>query len=530
MRTVASPGVDVAAPETPYDEVVLTPEAIDFVVTLHRTFNARREELLRDRQDRQRTFDAGVLPSFRADTRDLREADWRVAPAPRDWDDRRVEITGPPSPKMAINALNSGASVWMADFEDATSPTWLNLIEGQSVVREAVRRTLHFEQPGKTYTLNDTLATLCVRPRGWHLLERHLRIDDAPCSASLFDFGLAFYHNAKELLDRGSGPYFYLPKLESHLEARLWNEVFAAAQATLGIAHGSIRATVLIETIPAAFEMDEILYELRDHAAGLNAGRWDYIFSCIKKLRSRPDALLPDRGQVTMTVPFMRAYAKLLVRTCHRRGAHAIGGMAAFIPSRSDEEVNRTALTKVRDDKLRESSDGFDGTWVAHPDLVPVAKAVFDEVLGSRPNQKHVLREDVRVTEGELIDLHVPGGRVTEAGVRQNIDIGLRYMAAWLSGTGAAAIHNLMEDAATAEISRAQLWQWRRHNAPMDDGRTVTRELYEALRDEIVADLTKDDQPAPHLEHAVGLLDLLVLQDEFEEFLTLRGYALLTDA
>jgi malate synthase len=524
--------VDIAAPSTPYDEVVLTGDAIEFVVSLHRAFADRRTKLLRMRDERQRAFDAGALPGFLEETRHVRDGSWRVAEAPRDWNDRRVEITGPPSPKMAINALNSGASVWMADFEDATSPTWSNLIEGQAVVRDAVRRALRYEQPGgKTYALRDTIATLCIRPRGWHLVERHLRINGEPCSASLFDFGLAFYHNARELLARGSGPYYYLPKLESHLEARLWNDVFVTAQESLGIATGSIRATVLIETLPAAFEMDEILFELREHAAGLNAGRWDYIFSGIKKLRAHQESILPDRGQVTMAVPFMRAYASLLVRTCHRRRAHAIGGMAAFIPSRSNEEVNQTAIAKVREDKLREVRDGFDGTWVAHPDLVPVARAVFDDALGNRPNQKDRLRDDVRVAASELVDLRVPDGKITEAGVRQNIDVGLRYIAAWLDGTGAAAIHNLMEDAATAEISRAQLWQWVHHGATLDDGRAVTRAMYEQIRDEVVAVLQAEREASwvAHVVPASGLLDLLVLDEAFEEFLTLRGYALLAD-
>lgn len=531
MSSTALRGVERHAPPTPYDEVILTPDAIEFVVELDRRFASRQADLLRARDARQREFDAGQLPSFREDTRAIRDADWRVAPTPADWNDRRVEITGPPSPKMAINALNSGASVWMADFEDALSPTWHNLIEGQSVVREAVRRTLRFEQPGKTYALGEKLATLCVRPRGWHLSERHLTVDGAPCSASLFDFGLAFFHNAREQIARGSGPYFYLPKLESHVEARLWNDVFIAAQEILGVPRGTIRATVLIETLPAAFEMDEILYELREHAAGLNAGRWDYIFSCIKKLRSRRDVVFPDRVQVTMTVPFMRSYAQLLVKTCHHRGAHAIGGMAAFIPSRSDEEVNRQALTKVREDKVRESGDGFDGTWVAHPDLVPVAREVFDGALGAKPNQKDVLRDDVHVAATELVDMRVPGGAVTERGMRLNIDVALQYIAAWLGGSGAVAIYNLMEDAATAEISRAQLWQWVHHAARFDDGREVTRAMYEKLRAEIVASLRRygDAGVAAHLDQAAALLDDLVLPERFPEFLTLDAYTWIGD-
>jgi malate synthase len=531
MTTIATPGVEIVGPPTPHDAAVLTPDALRFVATLARRFAVPREAILRARVERQRALDAGESLTFREDTRRIRERPWAVANAPVDWNDRRVEITGPPSPKMAINALNSGASVWMADFEDALSPTWPNLMEGQAVVRDAVRRTLRFEQAGgKSYALGSRLATLCVRPRGWHLLERHVRVDAAEVPASLFDFGLAFFHNAREQLARGSGPYFYLPKLESHIEARLWNDVFVAAQEMLGVPHGSIRATVLIETLPAAFEMEEILYELRDHAAGLNAGRWDYIFSTIKKLRADDDVILPDRSQVTMTVPFMRAYAQLLVRTCHRRGAHAIGGMAAFIPSRSDEEVNRVAIAKVRDDKLREVGDGFDGTWVAHPDLVPVARAVFDEGMGPQPNQKHVVREDFHAEARDLLDLRVPGGSVTEGGVRTNIDVGLRYIAAWLAGNGAVGIYNLMEDAATAEISRAQLWQWLHHDARLEDGRPVTRAMYESLRDEIVPVLRAEGgEGLARLDDAVTLLDALVLGETFVEFLTVPGYERLRD-
>jgi malate synthase len=540
MPAAASDRVDVRAPAgaSRHTEEILTSEAAAFVAALHRDVDPRRRELLAARVERQRAFDAGVLPDFLADTRRTRESEWRVARAPVDWNDRRVEITGPPSPKMAINALNSGANVWMADFEDATSPTWANLMEGQLVVRDAVRRTLRFEQPGgKRYTLNDRVASLCVRPRGWHLPERHFLVDGAPVSASLFDFGLAFFHNARALLDRGSGPYFYLPKLESHLEARLWNDVFNAAQDRLGVPRGSVRATVLIETIPAAFEMDEILYELRDHAAGLNAGRWDYIFSIIKKFRNQPDFVLPDRVRVTMNVPFMRAYAQLLVHTCHRRGAHAIGGMAAFIPSRTDPAVNEAATAKVREDKLRESGDGFDGTWVAHPDLVPLAREVFDTVLGSAPNQKDTLRSSFDVGARELIDVRIPDAAITAAGVRTNVDVGLRYLDAWLGGTGAAAIYNLMEDAATAEISRAQLWQWIRHGARTDEGVVITRELYASVRDDVVRTIEQeqsaqgsDGAARSRLRDAVQLLDALVLSDQFEEFLTLQGYPRLLES
>jgi malate synthase len=421
-----------------------------------------------------------------------------------------------------INALNSGARVFMADFEDALSPTWQNVVDGQANVMQAVRRTLTFDSPeGKAYRLNEQTATLLIRPRGWHLAERHATVDGEPVSASLFDFGLWFFHNAVELLARGSGPYLYLPKLESHVEARLWNDVFVFAQERLGVPRGSVRATVLVETILAAFEMDEILWELREHAAGLNAGRWDYIFSLIKKFRDRPVMVLPDRAQVTMAVPFMRAYTQLLVRTCHRRGAHAIGGMAAFVPNRRDPEVTETALTKVREDKDRESGDGFDGTWVAHPDLVPVAGEVFDRVLGERRNQKDRLREDVNVSADQLLDVRVPDGRITQAGVRNNVSVGLQYLDAWLGGTGAVAIYNLMEDAATSEIARSQLWQWRRHQARLDDGTAFSGGLYERVRDDVLAGLGAG---AGHLAEATQLLDRLVLDDSYAEFMTVPAY------
>jgi malate synthase len=449
-----------------------------------------------------------------------------VGPAPADLNDRRVEITGPTERKMMINALNSGARVFMGDFEDALSPTWENVIDGQVNCRDAIRRTIEFHNPdGRVYRLNDAVATLVIRPRGWHLLEKHVLIDGAACSASLFDFGLYFFHNAKELLARGSGPYFYLPKLESHVEARLWNDVFTYAQATLGVPHGSVRATVLIETILAALEMEEILYELRDHAAGLNAGRWDYIFSTIKKFAQRKDLSLPDRGQVTITVPFMRAYTELLVHTCHKRGAHAIGGMAAFIPNRRDPVVTENALAKVREDKERESRDGCDGTWVAHPDLVPIATEIFDAALGDRPNQKEKLRDDVQVTAAEILAVGVPGGTVSEEGVRLNISVALQYLNAWLNGNGAAAINNLMEDAATAEISRSQLWQWLYHGAKLADGRPVTAELYTQLRDEELAKLGGTTEG--RYEESAELLDQLVLNEEFIEFLTFPAYQLL---
>ena len=517
-------GQQLMGPSAAHASEVLTREALAFVAGLHRAFNPRRTALLSARADRQRRFDAGELPDFLPETVDVRnDPAWRVAPAPADLEDRRVEITGPVEPKMMINALNSSARVFMADFEDALSPTWDNVVTGQWAVREAVRRRLSFQTDEKAYALNPEVATLVTRPRGWHLDERHLLVDGAPVSASLFDFGLAFFHNAAEQLAKGSGPYFYLPKLESHLEARLWNDVFVAAQETLGVPRGSVRATVLIETILAAFEMDESLWELREHASGLNAGRWDYMFSLIKKFHSRADMILPDRRQVTMAVPFMRAYQQLLVRTCHRRGAHAIGGMSAFIPNRREPEVTENALAQVREDKEREAGDGSDGTWVAHPDLVPVAGAVFDAVLGDRANQKERLREDVNVRPDQLLDTHVNGGRVTEAGVTTNVRVALQYLASWLAGNGAAAIGNLMEDAATAEISRSQLWQWRIHGVTLDDGRPMTADLYAAVRS---AELDRLRSAAPGFRwtDAATLLDDLVLGDTFAEFLTLAAY------
>jgi malate synthase len=483
-------------------EQILTEGALEFVERLQRELGPTRQALLDARRERKARLDAGERPDFLAETREVREGDWRVASAPADLRDRRCEITGPVDRKMMINALNSGARVFMGDFEDSLSPTWRNVVEGQQNVRDAVRREIVLETPEKSYRLNDEIATLVIRPRGWHLVERHVQVDGEPVSASLFDFGLVMYHNAAELLERGSGPYFYLPKLESHLEARLWAQAFALAEETLGIPPGSIRCTVLIETILAAFEMEEILYELRDHGCALNAGRWDYIFSTIKKL----GAELPDRAQVTMTVPFMRAYTELLVRSCHRRGAHAIGGMAAFIPSRRDAEVNEAALAKVRDDKERESGDGFDGTWVAHPDLVPVATEVFDSVLGERENQVDRLREDVHVSAAELIDFAVPGGDVTDAGLHTNVSVGVRYLDSWLHGVGAAAIDNLMEDAATAEISRAQVWTW------VNAGRFTA----ERVRDEIAAVDAGDGAKELFAEVALG--------DPFVEFLTLPAY------
>jgi malate synthase len=503
--TSATAGVEVTAPA---DESVLTPDALALVALLQRELGAERTTLLARRRERAAEVRLGARPDFLPETSAVREGDWRVAETPADLRDRRVEITGPVDRKMVINALNSGARVFMADFEDANSPTWSNVVEGQRNVADAVRRTIALDVGEKSYRLNEATATLIVRPRGWHLPERHVLVDGEPVSASLFDFGLAFFHNARELLDRGSGPYYYLPKLESHLEARLWNHAFELAQDHLGVPQGSIRATVLIETILAALEMDEILYELRDHAAGLNAGRWDYIFSAIKKF---PDEVLPDRPQVTMAVPFMRAYAQLLVATCHRRGAHAMGGMAAFIPSRRDPEVTATALAKVREDKEREAGDGFDGTWVAHPDLVSIATEIFDRVLGERTDQRDRLREDVHVGAADLLDLRVPGGEITEAGLHLNVSVGIRYLAAWLAGTGAAAIDNLMEDAATAEISRSQVWQWVRA------GRFSSDEVRAEIRAEV-------ERLGDGYEEAAALFEEVALSEELVDFLTLPAY------
>jgi malate synthase len=518
-------GTELRAPAVAEADRIVIPRALRFLQLLAREFEPRRKALLQRRIRVQQDLRQGAQPDFLADTREVRERSWTVAPAPADLDDRRVEITGPVERKMMINALNSGAKVFMADFEDALSPPWANVIAGQANCIDAVRRTLEYASPeGKRYQLGKNLATLVVRPRGWHLEEKHLLVDGEPMSASLFDFGLYFFHNARELLDRGSGPYFYLPKLENHLEARLWNEVFVLSQEELGIPVGTIRATVLIETILAAFEMDEILYELRDHAAGLNAGRWDYLFSIIKNFRDRPEFLLPDRAQLTMTVPFMRAYTELLVKTCHRRGAHAIGGMAAFIPSRRDPEVNATALARVREDKAREAGAGYDGAWVAHPDLVPLVDEVFRGVLGGRPNQKNRQRDDVQPKREQLIDVRVPGGRVTAAGVRGNISVALQYLAAWLAGSGAVAINNLMEDAATAEIARSQLWQWIRHRATTEDGKPVTLERCRVMLREETAQLTAAGSDRDRLRTAGELLEGLFSAQVFPEFLTLAAY------
>jgi malate synthase len=497
---------------------VLTPEALAFVADLQREFNPTRLELLAARAERQDRIAAGELPDFLTATRSIREDfEWRVAAAPADLLDRRVEITGPVDRKMVINALNSGARIFMADFEDSNSPTWRNCVEGQANLIDAVDRTISLDTGEKQYRLQDEIATLLVRPRGWHLEERHLLVDGEPVSAGLFDFGLYLFHCGQRQRDAGSGPYFYLPKLESHREARLWNDVFLFAQEQLSIPRGTIRATVLVETILAAFEMEEILYELKEHSAGLNAGRWDYMFSIIKKFRDRPEFVLPDRPLVTMNVPFMRAYTELLVKTCHRRGAHAIGGMAAFIPSRRDPEINEVALTKVQEDKEREAGDGFDGTWVAHPDLVSVAKGVFDGVLGGRPNQVDRQRDDVSVEAADLLDVAGTPGEVTDEGVRLNVSVGIQYIASWLNGVGAAAINNLMEDAATAEISRSQIWQWVRH------GRVSRERVLELEREEL-------DQLGTGYETAAEVFAEVALAAEFAEFLTLPAYERLTAA
>src|SRR6266513_6321 len=476
-RSPLPTGVEVLGEITPAFSEILTPAALAFVVKLQRHFGTRRKQCLEHRQERQSRLDQGEGLDFLPETKQIREGDWKCAPIPSDIQDRRVEITGPTDRKMVINALNSGAKIFMADFEDANAPTWKNMVEGQINLRDAIRGTINFINPqGKKYKLNEQVAVLMPRPRGWHLVEKHVLIDGEPVAGGLFDFGLFFYHNAQELLARGSGPYFYLPKMESHLEARIWNDVFQLAQEDLGIPHGSIRATVLIETIPAAFEMDEILYELRDHSSGLNCGRWDYIFSCIKKFRSRPEFVLPDRARVTMDRHFLKSYVDLLIRTCHRRGIHAMGGMAAQIPIKDDPVANAAAIEKVRQDKLREVRAGHDGTWVAHPGLVPVAREAFASLAAS--HQLDVTRDEVRVSARDL--LTVPDGEITEAGLRTNIDVGIQYLASWLRGLGCVPIYNLMEDAATAESSRSQVWQWLRHGARLADGRIITPALVSA--------------------------------------------------
>src|SRR5271166_2631910 len=518
-------GVEIQAPSNAGQQRVLTPAALQFVVELQRRFQPRRLELLAARAARQKRLDAGEKPDFLKETSKIREAEWTVAPIPADLLDRRVEITGPVDRKVIINALNSGAKVFMAAFEDSNTPTWSNQIEGQLNLMDAVRRTITFSDPvsGKSYQLNERTAVLFVRPRGWHLEERHVLVDGQPMSGSLFDFGLYFFHNAKGLLARGTGPYFYLPKLESHLEARLWNDIFLHAQDTLGIPRGSIRATVLIETILASFEMDEILHELREHSAGLNCGRWDYIFSFIKKFSHDPKAVLPDRAQVTMTTHFLRSYSKLVIRTCHRRNIHAMGGMAAFIPIKSDPVAHDNAIAQVRADKEREAGDGHDGTWVEHPSLVPVATEIFDRLMPG-PNQIDKKLADFHATAADL--LQVPLGEITDAGVRQNIAVGLGYLEAWLRGTGCVPLFNLMEDAATAEISRAQLWQWIHQGAHLKDGRTVDFALCDLIIDEELAKAKQLGDAARYAayEKSAALMRDLIRSPQFVEFLTVPAY------
>src|SRR6266566_1418587 len=522
----SDPGIRVLTTPPSGGAEVLEPAALQFLGALARRFEPERQRRLAQRRERQQELDAGRLPDFLPETKEIRDRDWTVAPIRPDLTDRRVEITGPVERKMMINALNSGANVFMADFEDANAPTWENNLTGQQNVRDAVTRTIAYTSPeGKRYALEAKTATLVVRPRGWHLVEKHLTVDGQPISASLFDFGLTFFHTATKLAASGSGPYFYLPKLESHLEARLWNDVFSFAQDRLGIPRGTIRATVLIETILAAFETDDILWELRDHSAGLNCGRWDYIFSYIKKFRHRPECLLPDRDLVTMDRPFLKSYAELVIRTCHRRGIHALGGMAAQIPIKRDPALNAQAIEKVRQDKLREVGQGHDGTWVAHPGLVPVAREVFDAHLRG-PHQIHVKREDVRVTARDL--LAAPPGAITEDGLRKNVDVALRYLAAWLGGTGCVPIYDLMEDAATAEISRAQVWQWLRHDARLQSGRPVTATLLQQTLSELVETLPErvgaDGPGAPQFSLAGRILSELATGAEFAEFLTTVAY------
>jgi malate synthase len=510
-------------------EDILTPAAQDFLTRLHREVEPTRRGLLEARQKRWKELRGGASLSFPKETADQRTQEWRVAEAPSDLEVRKVEITGPTDRKMVVNALNSGASIYMADFEDANTPTWGNLVEGQHNLTLAIERKIDFTSPeGKAYQLRDKTATLVVRPRGWHLDEKHFLVDGKPIAGALFDFGLYFFHNARRLLEKGTGPYFYLPKLESHREARLWNEIFKWSQDALQIPRGSIKATVLVEVITLAFEMDEVLFELKEHSGGLNAGRWDYMFSMIKKFAGRPEFILPDRAQVTMTVPFMRAYTELLVKTCHRRGAFALGGMAAFIPNRRDAKVTETALAKVRDDKQREANDGFDGTWVAHPDLVETAMTEFDRVLGKAKNQLERQRPEVKTTAAQLLDAKIPGATITEAGLRTNVSVGIQYIASWLRGTGAAAINNLMEDAATAEISRSQVWQWVHHGVKLAEGPTVTADLVRTIRDEELAKIRStagDGYAKGRYEEAASLFDDVALSREFAEFLTLPGYA-----
>jgi malate synthase len=528
MSSPLPEGVSISGRISPEFAQILTADALALVALLHRQFDARREELLARRAARQKEFDAGKLPDFLAATKSIRDAQWTIAPQPRDMLDRRVEITGPTDRKMVINALNCGASTFMADFEDANCPTWHNMIDGQINLRDAVRRTIALESGGKSYKLNDRTAVLIPRPRGWHLEEKHVTVDGKPVSGGIFDFALFFFHNAKELLARGSGPYFYLPKMESHLEARLWNDIFKLAQDELKVPQGSIKATCLIETVVAAFEMDEFLWELKDHSAGLNIGRWDYIFSCIKKFRANKDFCLADRSQVTMTSPFMRSYALTLVKTCHRRGAPAMGGMAAQIPIKNDPAANDAAMEKVRADKLREVTDGCDGTWVAHPALVPIAREVFDKHM-PQPNQYGKQRPDVNFGARDLLDFK-PEAPITEAGLRNNISVGIQYLGAWLAGNGCVPVFNLMEDAATAEISRSQIWQWiRSDKGRLADGRKVTVELFrQLLADElpkVKRHLGDEAYAAGRYEEGARLFEKITADDNYVEFLTLPAYA-----
>jgi len=523
-------GMRLKAPLHKHYSEMLTLEALQFIAALQHNFNSRRKQLLAERAALQLKIDAGWEPGFMPETENIRQSEWLIAPIPEILKDRRVEITGPVDRKMIINALNSGANIFMADFEDSNAPSWNNTIEGQINLRDAINRTIGFRNPdnGKEYMLNEKTATMFVRPRGWHLDEKHIEVDGEPMSASLVDFGLYFFHNAKALVKNGAGPFFYLPKLESYKEARLWNDVFTFAQNYCGIPYGTIKATVLVETILASFQLNEILWELRDHSAGLNCGRWDYIFSFIKKFRNVPQHVFPDRAQVTMTVPFMRTYTQLVIQTCHRRGAHAIGGMAAQIPIKGNEKANEAALEKVKTDKLREVKDGHDGTWVAHPGLVPLAKEIFDEFMKT-PNQLHIKREDFSCTEKEL--LQVPDGTITEEGLRHNINVGILYLESWLCGNGAAALYNLMEDAATAEICRTQVWQWVHSKAKLDDGREINLHLYTELRDSEIENIknevgSKTYQQGKYVQ-AICIFNKLVVQDKWEDFLTLPAYDLI---
>ena len=517
--------VDVRGPRVADADRILTRDALAFVERLQHEFGPRRDELLAAREERWRRLRAGASLDLLPETAKIRSGEWSVAPVPKDLEVRKVEITGPTDRKMVINALNCGASVYMADFEDANTPTWENLVSGQANLIDAIDRTIALEDRGKRYSLNDRTATLVVRPRGWHLPEKHLLIDGRAIVGAFMDFGLYFFHNARRLLDRGTGPYFYLPKTESYLEARLWNDVFNYAQDAIGIPPGTIKATVLIEVVTAAFEMDEILYELREHSGGLNAGRWDYMFSVIKKFDSRTEYLLPDRIQVTMTVPFMRAYTELLVKTCHRRGAFALGGMAAYIPSRRDPAVNEQALAKVREDKVREANDGFDGTWVAHPDLVETAMTEFDRVLGPKRNQLDRQRPEVHVSAAQLLDIRVPGGTITDQGLRNNVSVGIQYIASWLRGTGAAAINNLMEDVATAEISRSQVWQWVRHSSRLNEGPSVSADLVREIADDEMSQLHErygeEVWSKARFDEARKVFEEVALSKDLHPFLTL---------